>query len=89
MSMTCLVIVIVEAYVLFANRVQNKTNQDTKPWTNFNLWNAEFLLFTILLFCFQLFKLQYNNAILALLSIATFIGFQKFSEFKRFQNYSF
>ena len=89
MSITCLVIVIVEAYVLFANRIQNKTNQDTKPWTNFNLWNAEFLLFTILLFCFQLFKLQYNNAILALLSILTFIGFQKFSEFKRYQNYSF
>ena len=86
---TCLGILVVETYVLFAHRFKNKANEETKQWTNFNLLNSEFILFTILVFCFQTYKLEYNTAILALLSVLTFIGFQKFSEFKRYQNYSF
>lgn len=88
-GLTCLGISIVEVYVLFAQRIKNKSGETITNWNNFNLLNSELLLFNALLFGFSCLQIEYSSVLLSALAIITFVLFQKFTEFKRYSNYSF
>lgn len=88
-GLTCLGISAVELYVLFAKKIREKSEETIQEWTNFNLINSEFLVFNALLFGFSCFQLEYVPVYLGIFAILSFVGFQKFEELKRFNNYSF
>jgi hypothetical protein len=88
-GLTCLGISAVELYVLFANRIRNKSEEITTDWKNFNFLNSELLLFNTLLFGFSCLDIEYTSVFLSVLALLSGLGFQKFDEFKRFNNYSF
>ena len=88
-GLTCLGISAVELYVLFAKRIREKSEETIQEWTNFNLLNSEFLVFNALLFGFSCLQLEYVPVYLGIFAILSFVGFQKFEELKRFNNYSF
>jgi len=88
-GLTCLGISVVELYVLFANRIRNKSEEIATDWKNFNFLNSELLLFNALLFAFSCLDIEYTTVFLTIVALLTGFGFQKFDEFKRFNNYSF
>lgn len=88
-GLTCLGISAIELYVLFAKRIRNNSEETIKEWTNFNLMNSELLLFNIAVFGFSCLQTEYVSIIFGLFAVLSFIGFGKFMEFKRFNNYSF
>lgn len=88
-GLTCLAIALIEIYVLFAKRIRNNSEDTIKEWTNYNLSNSELLLFTIALFGFSCIQIDYTPLYFVGFALLSFIGFQKFDEFKRFNNYSF
>lgn len=88
-GLTCLGIATIETYILFAKRIRNNSEETIKEWTNFNLINSELLLFTIALFGFSCIEKEYASIYFISIAIVSFIGFQKFKEFRRFLNYSF
>ena len=88
-GLTCLGISVVEIYVLFAKRIRNKSEDTIKEWTNFNLLNSELLLFNGVVFGFSCLQIEYTSVYFAAMAIVSFIGFQKFTELKRYNNYSF
>ena len=88
-GLTCLGISIIEAYVLFAQRLRKTSHEIIGGWKSFNLLNSEFILFNTLLFGFACLKIEYTTVYLFGLAIITFLGFKKFDEFKRYYIYSF
>jgi uncharacterized membrane protein len=88
-GLTCLGISAIELYVLFAKRIRNNSEETNKEWTNFNLMNSELLLFNAVVFNFSCLQTEYVSVAFGLFAILAFIGFGKFVEFKRFNNYSF
>lgn len=88
-GLVCLGIITIELYVLFAKRIRNNSEETIKEWTDFNLMNSELLLFNIVVFGFSCLQLEYVSVIFGFFASITFIGFGKFVEFKRFNNYSF
>lgn len=88
-GLTCLGISIAELYVLFANSIRNKSEEITTDWKNFNFLNSELLLFNALLFGFSCLDIEYTTIFLSVLALLSGFGFQKFNEFKRYNNYSF
>ncbi|MEO8255296.1 MAG: hypothetical protein ABI554_13025, partial [Flavobacterium sp.] len=88
-GLTCVGIAIIEIYALFAKRIKNNSEETINEWTNFNLINSELLVFTIALFGFSCIQMEYLSIYFIGFAIVSFIGFQKFKEFKRFLNYSF
>jgi len=88
-GLTCLVISVVETYVLFGKIIKNKSAQTLAIWNNFNLFNSELLLFNALFFGSTCLQIEYSSLLLSFLAIITFILFQKFAEFKRYGKYSF
>lgn len=88
-GLTCLGISIVELYVLFANSIRNKSEEIITDWKNFNFLNSELLLFNALLFGFSCLDIEYTSVFLSVLALLSGFGFQKFNEFKRYNNYSF
>ena len=88
-GLTCLGISAIELYVLFAKRVRNNSEETAKEWNAFNLMNSELLLFNIVVFGFSCLQMEYISVIFGIFASITFMGFGKFEEFKRFNNYSF
>lgn len=88
-ALTCLAISAIEAYVLFAKHIKNKSDETIVGWTNFNLLNSEFLLFNFLVLGFSCIQENYLSIYLSVLSVLCFVAFLKFSEFKRYNIYSF
>jgi hypothetical protein len=88
-GLSCLGISALETYVLFAKRIKNKSEEISSNWQNFNVQNSELLLFNALLFVFSCFSIEYSTVFLALLAIVTCFLFQKYDEFKRYNNYAF
>ncbi len=88
-GLTCIGISAIELYVLFAKRIRNHSEEITNEWNKFNLLNSELLLYNIVLFSFSCLQEEYIAVSFGIFSIITFVGFQKFIEFKRFNNYSF
>ena len=88
-GLTCLGISVVEVYVLFAKRIKHKSGEAISYWENFNLLNSELLLFNALLFGFSCLQTEYTTLLLTGLSMATFLCYQRFAEFKRYNNYAF
>ncbi len=88
-GLSCLGISVLETYVLFAKRIKNKSEEISSNWQNLNILNSELLLFNALLFVFYCFSIEYSTVFLALLAIVTCFVFQKYDEFKRYNNYAF
>lgn len=88
-GLTCIGISGIELYVLFAKRIRNHSEEFTNEWNKFNLLNSELLLFNIIVCSFSCLQLEYVSVIFGLFASITFIGFGKFEELKRFNNYSF
>jgi len=88
-GLTCIGISGIELYVLFAKRIRNHSEEVTNEWNKFNLLNSELLLFNIAVFSFSCIQDEYISVSFGIFSIITFIGFQKLTEFKKFNNYSF
>ncbi|WP_298120599.1 hypothetical protein [Flavobacterium sp.] len=88
-GLTCMGISVIELYVLFANRIRNESEEITTDWKNFNFLNSELLLVNALLFGFSCLDIEYTTVFLSVLALLFGFGFQKFGEFKRYNNYSF
>ena len=88
-GVTCLGISTVELYVLFANRIRNKSEEITSSWKNFKFLNSELLLFNALVFGFSCLEMEYVAVFLSVVALLFGFGFQKFDEFKRYNKYSF
>lgn len=88
-ALCCTGISVIELYVLFAKRIRNNSEDTIKEWTNLNFLNSEFLVLNALIFSFSCIQFEYISVVLAGFAILKFIGFEKLSEFKRFNKYSF
>ncbi|MGE6356140.1 hypothetical protein ACQKCJ_19900 [Flavobacterium sp. NPDC079362] len=80
---------IIEIYILFADKIRNKSNAVVSGWGNFNVINSEFILFNALVFGFACISLDYIPVYLGGLALVTFWIFQKIYRFKRYNIYSF
>jgi hypothetical protein len=76
-------------YALFEPRWKNKNQGATMPWDIFPLLNSEIALLGVLFFGYLCLQSEYLMVFLGALAIATFFGYKKFYEYKRFDNYSF
>lgn len=88
-ALTCSLISVIELYILFAKRVRNKSDDEIKEWTNFNFLNSEFILLNLIVLGCSCVELNFLSLYFGGLAVVTFILFQKFEEFKRYNNYSF
>lgn len=88
-GLTCLGISAIETYVLFAKRIHVITNESIPGWNNFSLLNSELLLFNSIVFGFSCLQTEYTAIYFGAMAVISFFGFQKFEEFKRYNNYSF
>ncbi|MGV3698121.1 DUF2339 domain-containing protein [Flavobacterium sp.] len=79
----------VEIYVLFAKRIKNKSNEAILEWGNFNLLNSEFLIFNALVFGFSCLRTEFVSVYTTVLAVIAFVAFQKLTEFRRYNLYSF
>jgi hypothetical protein len=88
-GLTAIGLSIIEIYILFADKIRNKSKAFISGWVNFNLLNSEFILFNALVFGFSCIQLDYIPAYLGALALVTFWIFQKTDRFKRYNIYSF
>ena len=86
-ALCCTGISVIELYVLFAKRIRNNSEDTIKEWTNLNFLNSEFLVLNTLIFSFSCIQFEYISVVLAGFALLKFIGFEKLSEFKRFNKY--
>ncbi|MFC0776582.1 DUF2339 domain-containing protein [Flavobacterium sp. HJSW_4] len=79
----------VEVYILFANKIRNKSNEIISGWGSFHTLNCELILFNALIFGFSCIEINYLPIYLGGLALLTFWIFQKIEKFKRYNIYSF
>lgn len=87
--MACLALSIAETYVLFAKRLKTTINNTGSIWQEYSYINSELVLFNLLLFGFSCLPTEYIAVFLGILAVFAFHGFQKCTEFKYYNNYSF
>jgi len=80
---------LVETYLLFADKIRNKSNEIISGWKNLSILNSEFILFNALVFGFSCIELDYIPVYLGSLALFTFWIFQKIERIKRYNIYSF
>lgn len=80
---------IIEAYILFADKIRNKSNRIISGWENLSVLNSEFILFNALVFGFSCIQIDYIPVYLGGLALVTFWVFQKTEKIKRYNIYSF
>ncbi|MFH6958813.1 hypothetical protein ACHRV1_15545 [Flavobacterium aquidurense] len=80
---------LIEIYILFADKIRNKSNTVISGWANFNVINSELILFNALVFGFSCIQLDYIPVYLGGLALVTFWIFQKIDRLKRYNIYSF
>jgi hypothetical protein len=80
---------VIEGYILFADKIRNKSNAVISGWENFNTLNSEFILFNALVFGFACIQMDYIPVYLGSLALVTFFTFQKIDKLKRYNIYSF
>ena len=80
---------VIEIYILFADKIRNKSNAVISGWVNFNRLNSEIILFNALVFGFSCIQLDYIPVYLGSLALLTFWVFQKIDRLKRYNIYSF
>lgn len=80
---------VVEIYILFADKIRNKSNDEIKGWRNFSTLNSEFILFNALVFGFSCIQIDYIPVYLGGLALVTFWLFQKIEKINRYNIYSF
>ncbi|MBE8725499.1 DUF2339 domain-containing protein [Flavobacterium hungaricum] len=80
---------VIEAYVLFADKIRNKSNEAISGWKNFSVLNSDFILFNALVFGFSCIQIEYIPVYLGVLAIMTFWIFEKIERIKRYNIYSF
>jgi uncharacterized membrane protein len=88
-GLTALGLSIIEVYILFADKIRNKSNDITSGWGNFSILNSEFILFNALVFGFSCIQIDYIPVYLGALAVLTFWIFQKIERTKRYNIYSF
>jgi hypothetical protein len=88
-GLTAVGLSIIEVYILFANKIRNKSNEIISGWGNFNILNSEFILFNALVFGFSCIQIDYIPVYLGGLALVTFWVFQKIEKIKRYNIYSF
>lgn len=79
----------VEVYILFADKIRNKSNEVISGWGSFHTLNCELILFNALIFGFSCIELTYIPIYLGGLAILIFWIFQKIEKFERYNIYSF
>lgn len=79
----------IETYILFADKIRNKSNEIISGWGNFNTLNSEFILFNALVFGFSCIQIDYIPVYLGGLAVITFWIFQRVEKMKRYNIYSF
>ena len=79
----------VEVYILFADKIRNKSNEVISGWGNFHTLNCELILLNALIFGFSCIEINYLPIYLGGLALLTFWIFQKIEKFKRYNIYSF
>jgi hypothetical protein len=80
---------IIETYILFADKIRNKSNAIVSGWGNLSVINSEFILFNALVFGFSCIETDYIPVYLGALALLTFWVFQKTDKIKRYNTYSF
>ena len=80
---------IIETYILFADKIRNKSNDVISGWGKFSILNSEFILFNALVFGFSCIQINYIPVYLGSLAVITFFIFQKIERIKRYNLYSF
>lgn len=80
---------IIETYILFADKIRNKSNAIISGWGNLSVLNSEFILFNALVFGFSCIEIDYIPVYLGALALLTFWVFQKTEKIKRYNIYSF
>jgi hypothetical protein len=80
---------IIETYILFADKIRNKSNDVISGWGKFNILNSEFILFNALVFGFSCIQINYIPVYLGSLALITFFIFQKIEKITRYNFYSF
>jgi hypothetical protein len=80
---------IIEIYILFADKIRNKSNAIITGWGNFSILNSEFILFNALVFGFSCIEIDYIPVYLGGLALLAFWIFQKTEKIKRYNVYSF
>ncbi len=80
---------VIETYILFADKIRNKTDEVISGWGNFHTLNSEFILFNALVFGFTCIQIDYIPVYLGGLAVITFWIFQKVDKMKRYNIYSF
>ena len=88
-GLTAIGLSIIEVYILFADKIRNKSNAVISGWRNFNILNSEFILFNALVFGFTCIQIDYIPVYLGSLALLTFWIFQKIDRLKRYNTYSF
>lgn len=80
---------VIEMYILFADKIRNKANEEISGWKNFGTLNSEFILFNALVFGFSCIQIEYIPVYLGGLALVTFWLFQRTEKMKRYNIYSF
>lgn len=78
-----------EVYILFADKIRNKSNEVISGWGSFHTLNCELILLNALIFGFSCIEINYLPIYLGGLALLTFWIFQKIEKFKRYNIYSF
>lgn len=80
---------VIETYILFADKIRNKSNAIISGWGNLSVLNSEFILFNALVFGFSCIEIDYIPVYLGALALLTFWVYQKTEKIKRYNIYSF
>ncbi|WP_163407267.1 DUF2339 domain-containing protein [Flavobacterium ajazii] len=88
-GLTAVGLSIIEIYILFADKIRNKSNAVISGWGKLNRLNSEFILFNALVFGFSCIQMDYIPVYLGVLALVTFWVFQKIDRLKRYNIYSF
>lgn len=80
---------VIEVYILFADKIKNKSNATISGWGNFSILNSEFVLFNALVFGFSCIQIDYVPVYLGGLALITLFISQKIEKIKRYHIYSF
>lgn len=88
-GLTAIGLSVIEVYILFADKIRNKSNEEILDWKNFGTLNSEFILFNALVFGFSCIQIDYIPVYLGSLALVTFWIFQKTEKVKRYNIYSF
>ncbi|MFD1603845.1 hypothetical protein ACFSJW_09965 [Flavobacterium artemisiae] len=88
-GLVALGISVIETYILFADKIRNRSNEAISGWSNFSVLNSEFILFNALVFGLSCISIEYIPIYLGVLALVTFWVFEKIEKIKRYNIYSF